>query len=1666
MSAMSGDCTVVFNEMMYHPATNEAALEWVELHNQMAVDMDISGWRLGGEIAYRFGEGVVVPGGGYLVVAVSPAALTTASGVTNVAGPFAGRLGNGGGAVTLRNNNDRLMDRVVYGPNGAWPVAPDGAGPSLAKTDEDASGAEARAWRASRETGGTPGRANFPAGAVASFVAVRFDSPWRFAAADPGEGWASADHDDSTWASGAGAFAGGIAGWQPGETAPIPMLFSTGIGSQGLALATGAADLHYVLVASAYPAVPLPVAATVMAGHPAWLANDSGSMWIGPISNGAASIPQGNYRFQTRFDLTGMDPATARLSLKIAVDDAVTQVLLNGVNTGIAGSRYDAFGPAMAISNGFAAGTNTLEILAANGGTSANPGGLRVRALGTAARKVPTNTALAVGAAARYFRTPFVLTGAVAETAASLKLVADDGAVVYVNGTEVLRLNMPGGPVSNGTPALTTVGNAGVSGPLALDTAALVTGTNLLAVELHQAAGGADDVLFGAELTLAITNVPAGSAPASEFDEPPGPTNLVAGAGAIVINEIMYHPRNPQGPVTNSPEEWIELHNPGTVPVALAGWRLDVDGETAFRFPEGCTLAGGGFLVVAGNAAHLQARYPAAAIVGDFAGRLSGRGGRIELRDGAGALSGTAGNQVDAVDYRDGPPWPKEADGLGGSLELRDPRSDNSRPEAWAASDDSAKASWQTYTYRGIATVEAASSPAIWREFVMGLLGGGVVLLDDLRVVESPSGAARPLLQNGTFEMGAAAWRFLGNHSRCTVVADPDNGANRVLRLESDGDTEHMHNHAETTLAGGAAVINGLEYEVSFRAKWIAGCNRLNTRLYFNRLARVTEIAAPSQCGTPGARNSQYAANVGPTFARLRHDPVEPAHGQPVAVVVDASDPDGIASATLWYAVNEGAWRSTPMAVASSAGGATLSAGIPGQSDDGVIRFYVEAVDGAGAVSACPAGGAASRALVEVSDRGRALPGLHTVRVILTPADAVLLHAPTNAMSNGRMACTVVCDGRAVAYDAGVHLQGSARGRDDTQRVGFTVRLPSDRPYRGVHAGFTVDRSGGYSGRGGDQDEILLKHAIQKAGGLPGMYDDLCWLYAPRSQEDGPGLLLLAKYGDEYLDSQYENGADGELFKLEMIYYPTTTVVAGNPQSPKLPQPDQVLGTDLQSLGDDPESYRWTFLKENHAAHNNYAPIMALAKAFSETGTVLDARMGALMDVDQWMRTVAFISLIGSSDMYTDWNPHNLIVYMRPADGKAMAFPWDLDYAFSQSTNQVFPGAGSANTTKLIQRPANLHAFYGHLYDLSRVTGDSAYMTRWAHHYASLVGQNWTNAVNWLADRAAYVRSQLPLTTPFAITNNAGADFAVIDGRVRLSGTAPITVKEVLVNGVSHPVTWLTATNWSVSVALTAFANPLSLRALDLHGAVVSNASDSITVTNFGQPAPLPVVINEWTADNAGPGGYPDSVDGRFQDWFELYNPNSNSVDLAGSYLTDDLLQPAQWAIPSNTVIAALGFLLVWADGEPGQNGLGDGDLHAPFKLGAGGEALGLFDADGVRQHAVQFGLQVQNVSQGLFPDGNTNGFHAMTNWTPRAANRLGPVPPPDILNVGTFPDKGIRLDVAAAPAHLYRIEFRDSLLDMTWAAHSTNRAAAPAVSFADFSPSATSRIYRAVLVP
>ena len=91
---------------MYHPLGQETGLEWVELHNQMAVDEDLSDWTLDGGIEYRFPQGTVFTPESIWRRQTDD--LQTGYGALGLAG----RLMNGGDRLVLRNLNRRLMDEL------------------------------------------------------------------------------------------------------------------------------------------------------------------------------------------------------------------------------------------------------------------------------------------------------------------------------------------------------------------------------------------------------------------------------------------------------------------------------------------------------------------------------------------------------------------------------------------------------------------------------------------------------------------------------------------------------------------------------------------------------------------------------------------------------------------------------------------------------------------------------------------------------------------------------------------------------------------------------------------------------------------------------------------------------------------------------------------------------------------------------------------------------------------------------------------------------------------------------------------------------------------------------------------------------------------------------------------------------------------------------------------------------------------------------------------------------------------------------------------------------------------------------------------------------------------------------------------------------------------
>ena len=112
-----------------------------------------------------------------------------------------------------------------------------------------------------------------------------------------------------------------------------------------------------------------------------------------------------------------------------------------------------------------------------------------------------------------YFRRLFTVADASQYSALTMNLLRDDGAVVYLNGTEVTRSNMPSGSVTASTLASTAVTGSDESTffPYSISTASLAGGTNVIAVEIHQDAANSSDISF--DLELIGTRVAGNSAP-------------------------------------------------------------------------------------------------------------------------------------------------------------------------------------------------------------------------------------------------------------------------------------------------------------------------------------------------------------------------------------------------------------------------------------------------------------------------------------------------------------------------------------------------------------------------------------------------------------------------------------------------------------------------------------------------------------------------------------------------------------------------------------------------------------------------------------------------------------------------------------------------------------------------------------------------------------------------------------------------------------------------------------------------------------------------------------------------------------------------------------------------------------------------------------------------
>ena len=206
-----------------------------------------------------------------------------------------------------------------------------------------------------------------------------------------------------------------------------------------------------------------------------------------------------------------------------------------------------------------------------------------------------------------YMRKSFYIsTEPAASDVFTLNFTVDDGCVVYINGTEVGRFNMPSGTVKYSTYASTYSDQYSFPQTMTIPGSMIKKGTNIIAVEVHNNSADSSDALWdaslsytdystgssivstdetytlpsGGELALVAEYEPLSEKEIADMGVVPVRINEVSAGNSIYVNEYF------------DDEDWVELYNMTDKSVDLGGMYLsdNISKPLKYQFEKGSAM--------------------------------------------------------------------------------------------------------------------------------------------------------------------------------------------------------------------------------------------------------------------------------------------------------------------------------------------------------------------------------------------------------------------------------------------------------------------------------------------------------------------------------------------------------------------------------------------------------------------------------------------------------------------------------------------------------------------------------------------------------------------------------------------------------------------------------------------------------------------------------------------------------------------------------------------------------------------------------------------------------------------------------------------------------------------------------------------------------------------
>ncbi len=1041
----------------------------------------------------------------------------------------------------------------------------------------------------------------------------------------------------------------------------------------------------------------------------------------------------------------------------------------------------------------------------------------------------------------------------------------------------------------------------------------------------------------------------------------------------VVINEIMYDP------ITgNDNDEYVEIYNRTNVAVNIGGWRVE-DG-VSFTIPTNTMLAANSYLVIGKNLTNLLAKYPqlnATNVMGNYSGALKNSGERVALSmadttDG----TNTIHIVVDEVTYRTGGQWPGWARGGGSSLERRDARADSRQASNWGDSDETAKAPWTTIDVTGVLSLGAGSANAIEG----GLQGEGECLLDDVDVVFN----AANLVTNSTFATGAGGWALRGNQIRSSLNTTNGFGGGQCLQVRASGRCDAGANRLYVPLTN--TIADGASATIRAKARWQRGWPELLLRLHGNYLEAPTRLTLPTNLGSPGLVNSVVTSNAGPAIYNVTHTPALPAVSQAVVVTAQAHDPDGLLTLQIKYRVDPGAtYAAVNMGDAGTGGDAIAgdgiySATIPGHAGNALVAFVVTASDNSVSnitslfPTNTPVNSPAPReCLVRFGEPQRA-SSFGTYHQWFTEAT---INAWTNrlVMSNEGLEGTFVYGNFRVIYNFSSRYAGSPYHQGwtgPTSDCHYSMAMPRDELLLGTDNFNKIHGPGNNAFSDGFLAREQTGHWIARQLGVPWSYRRFVNMYVNGGLRKTDFLMEDAQVpGGDFVEEYYPDDSNGELHKLSGWFEMNDGAVgalsfANNSWATLTPYPDASAGVNHKL-----SRYRWNWAGRSYSSTaGDYTNVFRLMDAANTpAGDAYVANLEAEADVEEWVRLWAARHTCGDWDFFGSMNSQNSYAY-RPDNGRWQLFTWDMNIILALNAPfapgmGLFPPPGGnwssgTNLTKILVHPPFRRAYwraykelcYGALQStninpyldsrynafladgLTTTSPDAAitFTDNKSLEYGTNV--SFSGSIrSYLSDARTLILSRLAAEDAVSFTVNGSTSFSTNNNLISFSGTAPVEIKTLTINGNAYPVTWTTVNSWTMIVPLSAGTNTLVFQAWDVYGNQLANFGKTNTVTYTGAIASPEgaVVFNEIHHRPITPGA----------EFVELFNRATNAFDLSGWRING-----LDYTFPLGAMIKPKNYLVLSKDWYNYANTYGFTNAPLGFingNLDSDGETLTLF---------------------------------------------------------------------------------------------------------------------------